>query len=196
MRFGRKSHRLWGFDYTQSGAYFITLCVQHHECLFGEIHDGEVRLNGFGKIVRECWNDLPNHYPMVELGSFVVMPNHVHAIVILWNNREKPEPPIAVNSVSGIELSNVGAGLKPAPTFVPSMKPFKRHGLSEIVRALKTFSARRINILRGTLGVSVWQRDYHDRIIRRDTSMFRIQRYIAMNPSNWERDRENRIRFD
>ena len=78
----RRSIRLQRWDYT-SGAYFVTICVQNRECVFGDIVNGEMRLNGWGNIVAEYWRALPQHFPTIELGPFVVMPNHVHFIITL-----------------------------------------------------------------------------------------------------------------
>ncbi len=103
-------------------------------------------LNEYGRIVLSCWNDLPNHYSHVRLDAFQIMPNHTHGIIFI-----------------------VGAGLKPAPTST------KRHGLPEIVRAFKTFSARGINESRRTPGVSIWQRNYYDRIIRDDDELHPVR---------------------
>jgi REP element-mobilizing transposase RayT len=180
----RRSIRLKGYDYTRSGAYFVTIVVWQRECLFGEIIDGEMRLNQFGKIVQRAWFDLPKHYPYVQLGTFCIMPNHVHAVIILIE-------PI------------VGAGLRPAPTgpaptgpaptgpAPTGPAPTERHPLSEIVRAFKSFSARRINELRKTQGIPVWQRNYYEHIIRNDEEHNRIHLYIEANPANWMEDNEN-----
>ena len=165
VRRRRKSIRLKGWDYSAPGAYFVTICTHKRQPLFGQVVDGEMVLNQYGEIVREAWFDLPNHYAHVELDAFVVMPNHIHAIIIL-----------------DADAIGVGAGLKPAPT---------RHPLSEIVRALKTFSARRINTLRGTPGVPVWQRNYYEHIIRNERALNAIRRYIAENPLRWYLDRYN-----
>jgi REP element-mobilizing transposase RayT len=155
----RQSQRLKNYDYSQTGAYFITLCAAKRMCLFGDIRDDEIHLNEFGEIVKRCWHNLVNHYPNIELDSFVVMPNHVHGIICI-----------------------VGAGLKPAPTRIP---------LTEIVRALKTFSSRKINQIRKLTGVPVWQRGFYDHVIRNDESLNRIRDYIATNLLRWHLDREN-----
>ncbi|BBO15821.1 conserved hypothetical protein [Candidatus Brocadia pituitae] len=126
-----------------------------------------MQLNLFGKLVQTHWNDLPHHYPNVKLDAFVIMPNHAHGIIILT------------------EIDMVGAGLTPAPTII------KRHGLPEIVRALKTFSARRINELRNIKGISLWQRNYYDHIIRNEKSLNIIRRYILYNPVMWAYDMDN-----
>jgi len=163
----RTSLRLQGYDYAQAGMYFVTICAYEHKCLFGEIVDGEMRLNDKGRIVLECWNDLPQHYENLVLDYFTIMPNHVHGIMAL------------------LDIPVVGAGLKPAPTA-------KRHGLSEMVRALKTFSSKHINKIRSTPGMPVWQRNYYEHVIRDDDDLNRIREYIINNPPNWGEDEENR----
>ncbi len=163
----RRPVRLRGYDYTQPGAYFVTICVNRHRCIFGEVRDDAVSLNESGQIVWECWNDLARHYPHVETDAFVVMPNHVHGIVMLTR-------------------TNVGAGLRPAPT--RSHLELSRHGLPEIVRALKSFSARGVNQLRATPGARVWQRGYHERVVRNNEELNRIRQYISENPARWSDD--------
>ncbi len=159
----RKSIRLKGWDYTTPGAYFVTICTHQRAHLFGRVVDGEMVLNEYGEIVREVWFELPKHYAYLELDAFVVMPNHVHAIIFLTD-----QP--------------VEAGFKPAST---------RRPLSEIVRALKTFSARRINAHRGTPGTPVWQRNYYEHIVRNERALHAIRRYIVENPLRWHLDRYN-----
>ncbi|MBI2680581.1 MAG: transposase [Candidatus Solibacter usitatus] len=104
----------------------------------------------------ECWNALPDHYKNLTLDAFVVMPSHIHGILIL----------------------DVRAGFKPA------------HALPEIVRALKTFSARRINAMRATPGQPVWQRNYFERIIRNEKELNETRHYIDDNPAHWDKDPE------
>jgi putative transposase len=167
----RRSIRLRGYDYSQPGAYFITICTQDRSYLFGEVVNGEIQMNEYGQIVHDAWNDLPNHYAGVVLDAFVIMPNHVHEVIVLTNDP--------------IRDDFVGAGLKPAPTHT------KHVPLSEIVRAFKTFSARRINQHRGTPGAPVWQRNYYEHIIRNEESLNHIREYILQNPIRWRLDREN-----
>jgi len=159
----RRSIRLRDYDYTQSGAYFVTTCTYRRVCLFGEVLQGCMQLNNHGQTVTTYWDDLVNHYPKVELDVFVGMPNHVHGIIVLPDN--------------------VGAGFKPAPT--------RHHGLPEIVRGFKTFSPRRINQLRNTPGQTVWQRNYYDHVIRSEDELDRIRQYILDNPVRWPEDVEN-----
>jgi hypothetical protein len=144
----RRAMRLREFDYAQAAAYFVTVCTHHRSCLFGEITDGTMHLHDPGRIVQAAWQALPEHYPHVQLDAFVVMPNHVHGVIIL--------APTEDARVGLTAAGDVGAGFKPAPT---SMEPVsattvaRRHGLPEIVRAFKTFSARRVNAARATPGI-------------------------------------------
>ena len=81
----RRSIRLKGYDYSQNGVYFVTICVQNRECLFGKIKNGEMILNNAGKMIEKYWHQIPEHYPNVILDVFVIMPNHVHGILIIDN---------------------------------------------------------------------------------------------------------------
>ena len=161
----RKAIRLPGYDYSQAGEYFVTICTKDREHVFGSIEAGRMVLNRFGGIVEWCWKDLPNHYPFVQIDAFVIMPDHVHGIIVIT----EPDP--------------VREGSEPSPT--------RRYPLSEIVRSFKTFSARRINECRGTQGVSVWQRNYFEHIIRDDRSLERIREYILSNPEKWAASHQN-----
>lgn len=153
----RRSIRLQGYDYSQAGAYYVTVVAWRREHVFGDIINAEMQLNKFGQIVQYAWYDLPKHYPHVELDTFCIMPNHVHAIIVLNDN------PVA-----------------------------KRHPLSEVVRAFKSFSARRINSLRHSQGIPVWQRNYYEHIIRNHEDYLSKSNYIMDNPLNWENDDENK----
>jgi len=164
----RHSIRLKDYDYSQAGAYFVTICTKEQECRFGQIIDQSMQLSSFGHIVKACWGDLPRHYPHVELDIFVIMPNHIHGIIVL----------------AGQQI--VGAGFKPAPTVVN-----KRHGLTEVIRAFKTFSSRQINKLRGTPGTPIWQRNYYEHVIRNEDDLAEIREYIMNNLMKWELDKDN-----
>ena len=172
-RHHRRSIRLKGYDYSKNGAYFVTICSHNHECIFGRISNGKMRLNSYGEIVQKCWDDLPNHYLNIKLDVFVIMPDHVHGIIFVENDPDY----------------YAGAGFKPAPT--RGSKLTKIHGLPEVVRAFKTFSSRRINEHRNTLGLRVWQRSFIDRVIRNENELARRREYIMNNPLKWELDREN-----
>jgi len=143
----------------------VTICLHDRECLFGDIVNEEMRLNEYGSIVQEAWQDLIHHIQNIELDEFVCMPNHVHGIIVILDMM-------------------VGAGSEPAPTG-------KRYALSEIVRQFKTFSAKRINEKRKSTGTPVWQRNYYEHIIRDDNDFNNIREYIFNNPLKWFFDEEN-----
>lgn len=192
-RRNRRSIRLKGHDYSSPGAYFFTVCCADRRPLFGRVEGGEVSENRLAGIVRRCWEDLPTHYPHASLDAFVIMPNHVHGVIVLHGApTENPGHGIATNA-------GVGAGLKPAPTGVvvtatgvaaPLDYAPRQHGLPEILRAFKTFSARRINAVRGTAGAAVWQRGYYESIVRDERALGRVREYVRANPQNWRRDHQ------
>jgi REP element-mobilizing transposase RayT len=206
----RRSIRLKGYDYARAGAYFITICTRGRACLFGDLVAGKMRLNDFGKIVQATWSHLPDHY-QIELDAFIVMPNHVHGIVVIGGTAAGA----GAGSNTGVPSPPVGAGFKPAPTTAsvpyagttsvpytgatpppnapatPIAPAAKYHGLTEIVRGFKTFSARRINEHRRTPGTPVWQRNYYEHIIRDEAAFRQIRRYIMDNPARWAFDRHH-----
>jgi putative transposase len=161
----RRSIRLQGYDYSQAGAYFVTIVAWQRELLFGEIVNGEMILNDFGKIVSEKWQWLETQYEYVELGAWIIMPNHHHGILVIHDGR---------------------GDSRIAPTL-----PIKHKPLGGLIGAFKTVSTKHINLLRDTEGQVVWQRNYYEHIIRNEQEMDRITRYIQSNPSAWMDDDEN-----
>jgi len=161
----RRSIRLQGYDYSQAGAYFVTIVAWQREMLFGEIVDGEMVLNDFGKIIAEKWQWLETQYEYVELGAWIIMPNHHHGILVIHDGR---------------------GGSRPALT-----TPIKHKPLGGLIGAFKTVSTKQINLLRDTEGQVVWQRNYYERIIRNEPEMERVSRYIESNPTQWADDDEN-----
>jgi REP element-mobilizing transposase RayT len=165
-KYHRRSVRLKGYDYSYQGWYYVTICTRNREMIFGDVVDGKMVLNEFGKIVENTWHDLINHNNHIELDAFVIMPNHIHGIIVINNKKF------------------VGAGSEPAPTVERN-----RPGLPEIIRQFKTFSARRINRHRHLVGVSVWQRNYYEHIVRNEFEFHRIRQYIMENPMKWHTDK-------
>jgi putative transposase len=160
----RRSIRLKGFDYSKEGAYFMTICAQERECLFGEVVNGEMVMNEAGARVQAVWDELPCHYPQVRLDAFAIMPNHVHGIVM---------------------LTTVGARfIAPSSIIAPNHVPT----VGEIVRGFKARCTRAINQMRNTRGVPVWQRNYYEHIIRGEVDYNRIAEYISTNPQRWMSD--------
>jgi len=179
-RFHRRSIRMKGYDYSQPGAYFITICTHQNHSLFGKIVDGEMQLNDLGKVVQFTWDDLVNHVDNIELGPFITMPNHIHGIIQII----APDVGADINKGASVGAGSEPARTEPAPTTTTAQPP-----LSEIVRQFKTFSARRVNSLRKSTGEPVWQRNYYEHIIRNDKSFQTIGEYILTNPIQWENDR-------
>lgn len=176
----RRSIRLKGYDYTQAGAYFVTVVTQERECLFGEVVDGEMVLNQYGKIADECWRAIPEHFPNVDLGTHIVMPNHGHGIILI---REDKFP-----------SDVVGAQHCCAPTSIdqpndPHKINVKPGSLGAIIRSFKAAVSYRINKEFNVTGI--WQRNYYERIIRNQREMDAIWNYIENNPSAWIEDTEN-----
>lgn len=188
----RKLNRWQGFDYSQSGLYFITICIYKRTEWFGRVENEKMVLNEYGNIVNDCWFDLINHYANCILDEFVIMPNHVHGIIGIndFDRRERSAtvPPADRQGICGdivIPINPPGAdrnGYKPFPT--------RGHGLSEIIRGFKTFSSKNINILQNE-SVFHWQKSFYDRVIRNKNELNGIRTYIERNPLQWEFDRNN-----
>ena len=189
-----RPRRLREYDYSQDGAYSVTICTDWRKHLFGRVTVGRMELNAVGQAVEQAWQGLPEHYPHVELDVFVVMPDHVHGIVVFVGGEVVPG--MGLDSVSKLGSATVGsrpeeAGLKPARTQDEAPTKVRRHGLSEVVRGFKTYSGRRVNGLRGTPGVAVWQRGYYEHVVRNEEDMNRIRQYFQENPLRWSLKREN-----
>jgi putative transposase len=178
----RRSIRIPGYDYSRAGAYFITLVTYERACLFGEVVEGEVRLSDFGLVADECWHLIPEHFPAVELGAYVVMPNYVHGIIILHEHQ-----------MGTPDTTSLGRG---TPWRAPTTITIEKFGkpvsgsLATIVRQYKSSVTRVVGQRYG--GVSnIWQRNYYEHIIRTDDEHARIHLYIESNPANWMDDDQN-----
>jgi putative transposase len=185
----RRSLRLKEYDYSQSGAYFVTLVTKSRECLFGEVNAGVIQLTKYGTILQRTWTNLPLHYPNIILEAFVVMPNHIHAIIGIIATDSESSGLILGNNSEQKDYLNGETYLRVDKFTNPNRKT--RHSLPEIVRAFKSFSARQINQMRHTPGIALWQRNYYDHIIRNQAEMERIVLYIQANPGKWLEDEEN-----
>jgi putative transposase len=171
----RRSIRLKGYDYSADGAYFITICVRHRECLLGEIHDGRMILNQYGAIVRDIWEDLPvgvaspgeNRVSDIDLDEYIIMPNHFHAIILINKSLESTE---------------VHKDLD-----VDDIKARRKMILPKVVGRFKMLAAKAINQSREIEG-SFWQRNYYERVIRNEEDCQIVRQYIINNPAQWEMD--------
>lgn len=168
----RRSIRLRGYDYTQPGGYFVTICAYQHKCVLGKIREGKMILSHFGEIVQTEWFKTSKIRPNVELfrDEFVIMPNHVHGIIWI--------------------VESVGAQYHCAPTSEEFGKPVPG-SLPTIVRSFKSAVTRCVNKIREEPGSPFWQRNYYERVIRNDYELNTIREYIKNNPMKWDLDREN-----
>jgi len=157
-RHHRRSVRLARYDYARPGAYFVTIVCRDRVLLLDDPH--------FRAVTEETWFWLADQYAFVSLDAFVIMPNHLHGIIVINQTRR--------------------GGSRTAPTTGP-----RRKTLGRLVGAFKTVSTKRINGIRGTPGLPVWQRNYYERVIRDEDEMNRVRAYIAENPLRWEEDPEN-----
>jgi putative transposase len=175
-RHHRRSIRLLGWDYASAGAYFVTICTRERLCLFGEVVDGRMQMNEYGQIAWVCWEEIPLHFPQAELDAFVVMPNHVHGIIILATPVGARHAVPLQNGISG-KPERFG---KPVPGSIPT-----------IIRSFKSAVTKRINALRDAPAAPVWQRNYYEHIIRNERELGHIREYILSNPANWGTDENN-----
>jgi REP element-mobilizing transposase RayT len=175
----RRSIRLRGYDYRRPGAYFITLCVKNRESLFGDIRNGEMVLNEMGRVVADEWMRTPKIRSEIQLDALVVMPKHIIGMVV-----------IIVEEIG----SPVGATRRAAPTVARSgvTNGPVSGSIGAIIGQFKSITTKRINAMRQTPGFPIWQRNYYEHIVRRETDLIRIREYIVANPANWERD----VNFD
>ena len=175
----RRSIRLKGYDYTQSGAYFLTVVVQGRLCLFGSVADQEMRKNKAGEMVRRVWERLPDRFPCIQLDAFVVMPNHIHGILV-------------IDSPVGAPLASTHRGA-PNPTRATTrVAPT----LGAVVGAYKSLTTRAYieGVIAGVWAPfqkRLWQRNYYEHVVRNDASLAELRQYILDNPTRWAFDREN-----
>ena len=198
----RKSQtRLKGYDYSQSNYYFITTCAENHKEWFGKIKNNEMVLNSHGQICRQHLENLPNYYNNIEIGTFIIMPNHVHAIIIIGNHNSNKLSDIGNGQALGLSLHNLSLHNL-------SLHNLSLHNqnksLSKIIGDFKSFSSREINKNIKTTETCrdkpkacpkqipfKWQRSFYDHITRNEKSLQKIREYIISNPANWADDEEN-----
>jgi putative transposase len=200
----RRSMRLRGFDYSRPGAYYVTLCAQDKRCIFGEVVNGQMRMNDCGKAVHEHWWRSAGIRREITLDTWVVMPNHVHGIV--WIQPVARNRPLEDVGADGVRPSPGRAPLAPASPAIQDVRfhgvrprggecrsplPTRSRSLSSFVAGFKSATTRRINEIRNRPGGRVWQRNYYERVIRNEKELNRIREYIAGNPAHWPSDPEN-----
>ena len=180
----RRSIRLRGYDYSLAGAYFVTVVVQGRLCLFGDVAGGEMRANGAGEMVWRVWDGMPGRCPLVEMDEFVVMPNHVHGVIV---NRQRWGPHFSPED----DRATKGAPTRGAPTGGGGAIT-----LGDVVGAFKSLTT--VEYGRGVRKMGwppfdrrLWQRNYYERVIRDESELGGARAYIVDNPMEWEFDSEN-----
>jgi REP element-mobilizing transposase RayT len=168
-RFSNGSRRLKKYDYSQRGNYFVTICTKDHIDLFGQVIDSQVDLTTYGQIAKDYWREIPNHFSHAKLDEFVVMPDHIHGIISITKS---------IGSGNLREFGNRKAGT-----------------LSTIIGAYKSAVTNKIKQLRTHYKHSIWQNNYHDRVIRGEKEFFRIRNYIKNNPVNWSTNKKGHSQF-
>lgn len=195
-RFHRRSIRLRGYDYTRAGAYYVTVCTQGRLPLFGDVVNDVMVPNAMGNIVQRCWDAIPEHMPMVVCDAFVVMPNHVHGIIVITDTTRSSVNDGSVGAANSRPLQIPAPTDDPGETTTPRRPPIAimvRNSLGHIMQTFKAAVSRQA-VRDGLMprGTPIWQRGYYETIIRDAASHDRIARYIADNPANWKGDRFNR----
>jgi len=214
---GRRSIRLKGYDYSSEGAYYVTIVAQGRECLFGEIVDGEMHLNKYGEIIQKWWDEILIHFPNVELGAFVIMPNHVHGIIFIIDNRRgevlSPRDHPNSNHQENANNKNLGGGINDESMITNDQggeinddgvkiktqggetPPLRRPTLGQIVAYFKYQSTKEMNRIETESSITkFWQRSYYEHIIRNEKELQQKTDYIMDNPSQWDEDDENPVK--
>ena len=200
----RRSLRLKGYDYTQVGAYFVTIVTQGRSCLFDEIVGKEMQLNRAGEMVCGFWKALPRRFPAIEIDVFVVMPNHLHGIVVIKPNRATTRvAPTNQNPDRGVENAPTvpnRATTRVAPTEIMDggvdALTTDQFALGDVIGAYKSLTT--VEYARGVKQMKwspfhrrLWQRNYYEHVVRHDESLRHLQQYILDNPGQWDFDKEN-----
>jgi REP element-mobilizing transposase RayT len=184
-KYQRRSIRLKGYDYSKTGVYFITICTHNQIPLFGQIVDGEMNLNEIGRLAERCWITIPAHFPQVGLDEFIIMPNHIHGILVI------KESDVGAKDVSGAK--NV------SPLRIPQKQQSgTSQTIGSIIRGFKIGVTKEIRQRNSTLSGQkifhpTWQRNYYEHIIRDEADLIRVQDYIMANPAHWHEDKENPV---
>jgi putative transposase len=183
----RRSIRLKGYDYSQNGAYFITLCAQDRKPIFGKIVNYEMQLSQFGIIARDEWLKTSEMRKNIEMDEFVVMPNHFHGIIVIDDGGWKCK-----DTLQRVPTEESTGMAHRAPTVERFSKPTS-NTIPTIIRGYKAAVTKQINTIQINAGVynkpeRIWQKNYYEHVIRNEASLNKIREYIMSNPLNWKED--------
>ncbi len=174
------STRLKEWDYSSEGHYFVTACVKNRDYVFGYVDDGKMILSGLGVIAEKCWNEIPCHFPFVILDEHVIMPDHVHGIIIIKHDGNVETQDVETQNV--VETQNLASLLRNGNRFGPQSK-----NLGSIIRGFKIGVTKWAN--KNNISFQ-WQPRFYDRIIRNEKELFNVRNYILNNPLKWEEDKD------
>ena len=179
----RRSIRLKGYDYSQTGLYFVTICTYQRLLLFGEIFNNEMILNEAGIVAEKCWSAIPEHFPQVKLEEFVIMPNHIHGIIQIdvGVNHIRPVIQPTFTSATKIEMKQGKCN-----SLLQSRPNGASNTIGSIVRGFKTGVTQWFRT--NTTMHNIWQRNYHEHIIRNENAYLKISDYVQTNPKRWQED--------
>ena len=185
----RKSIRLKNYNYATAGYYFVTVCTQNRECLFGNIVNGKITINNIGKVANHWWNELPTKFENVSLDTYQIMPNHFHGILIINSAIGRDN-----RDIIGRDNRDIIGRDNRAPTTLGQIVAFFKYQTTKYVNQLsvgagssrpETGSSRR-----GTIQ-KIWQRNYYEHIVRNENELQKIRKYIIENPIKWDNDSNN-----
>jgi putative transposase len=193
----RRSIRLRGYDYTLAGAYFLPICARDRSCIFADVEHGAARSTPIGEVVASCWEAIPGHFPSAELDAYVVMPNHLHGIVVI-DERVSAGTGVATELDTACRVPPDGHAEqfgKPVagsiPTIVRSFKSAVTKSINDDpgrAEACRAFLADRLGPVPPGRIPSYWQSRYYEHIIRNDRALDAIRAYITSNPAHWAED--------
>ncbi|HBM16139.1 MAG TPA: hypothetical protein DD381_07360 [Lentisphaeria bacterium] len=184
----RRSIRLKGYDYSQDGAYFVTICTCDRACLFGKISNEKMTLNECGEVVDRYWNEIPQHFLEADLDEYIIMPNHIHGIITIKQFvGAKDFSPDTNHSAQSIYFPDT----KGAKDFSPLHAT--AHGTSKTIGSIiRGFKIGVTKWVRNAMDIrDAWQRNYYEHVIRDDDDLTRVREYIIENPANWAIDKNN-----
>ena len=197
----RKSQRKHDYDYSQPGYYAVTVCTQNRSCLFGVIDNAGMLFNEAGRMIAKTWNEIPVYYPGIALDVMQIMPNHLHGIIVVCevgtDPRVCPNPGTENSSFPGVNLAAIAAYKTiQEDGQTRGSVPTGCLSLPKVTKQFKTMTTKRyIDGVRNhgwySFSGKLWQRSYHDRIIRNETELNKYRTYICNNPNNWDTDENN-----
>jgi putative transposase len=193
----RRSIRVPGYDYAQPGAYFVTICLQDRECLLGEIVGDQTIPNEAGRVIETWWHKLPQKFSSCNADTFVVMPNHIHGIIMIRDETVGADPRVRPDSSPTVAADpRVRPHSSPTVGVDPRVRPVPHAPLPSIVQWFKTMTTnayiRGVQVQGWTpFAVRLWQRNYYEHIVRDEVELERIRDYIVNNPVHWRDDPDN-----